>query len=68
MKARIVILPTGQISIFVEEGNFEDAKLSLNRFLAELEAQGIDLESIGEVEQHRHDDQHLEVKSHVTAD
>jgi len=54
MKARIVILPTGQITIFVEEGNFEDAQQSLNRFLAELEAQGLDLGSAGEIEQHRH--------------
>ena len=60
MKARIVILPTGQITIFVEEGNFEDAKLSLNRFLAKLEAQGLDLESAGEVEQHRHESQSVE--------
>jgi hypothetical protein len=57
MKARIVILPTGQITIFVEEGSFEDAKQSLNRFLAELEAQGFDFESVGQVEQHRHDSQ-----------
>jgi len=65
MRARIVILPTGQISIFVEEGTFEDAKQSLNRFLAELEAQGLDLESVTGVEQHRHAAQHLEVKHRV---
>jgi len=60
MKARIVILPTGQITIFVEEGNFEDAQQSLNRFLAELEAQGLDLGSIGGVERHRHESQSVE--------
>jgi len=65
MRARIVILPTGQISIFVEEGTFEDAKQSLNRFLAELEAQGLDFESVGQAEQHRHAAQHLEVKHRV---
>ncbi len=67
MKARIVILPTGQISVFVEEGSFEDGKLAINRFLAELQAQGLDFESVSDVEQHRHEDQHLEVKRHVTA-
>jgi len=65
MKARIVILPTGQISVFVEEGSFEDGRLAIARLLAELEAQGLDLESVTGVEQHRHAAQHLEVKHRV---
>jgi len=66
MRAKIVILPTGQISVFVEEGSFEDGRLAIARFLAELEAQGLDFESVSQVEQHRHADQTPEVKSHVT--
>jgi len=66
MRAKIVILPTGQISVFVEEGSFEDGRLAIARFLAELEAQGLDFESVGQAEQHRHADQTLEVKRHVT--
>lgn len=66
MKTRIVILPTGQISVFVEEGNFEEARLALQRFLTELQAQGFDFASVSDVEQHRHEDHHLEVRSHVS--
>jgi len=66
MKAKIVILPTGQIAVFVEEGSFEDSKLALNRFLAELEAQGLDLESVSNVEQHRHEAQRVEQQVRVT--
>ena len=65
MKARIVILPTGQISVFVEEGSFEDGKLAINRFLAELQAQGLDFESVSDVEQHRHEDIRQEVRTHA---
>jgi len=60
MKARIVILPTGQISVFVEEGSFEDGRLAIARLLAELEAQGFDFESVSDVEQHRHESQRVE--------
>jgi len=65
MKARIVILPTGQISVFVEEGSFEDSRLAIARLLAELEAQGLDFESIGQTEQHRHTEIREEVRSHA---
>jgi len=65
MKARIVILPTGQISAFVEEGNFEEARVALQRLLAQLEAQGLDFESVSDVEQHRHEDIQQEVRTHA---
>ena len=60
MKAKIVVLPTGQISVFVEEGSFEDGKLAIARLLSELEAQGLDFESVSDVEQHRHEAQRVE--------
>jgi len=58
MKARIVILPTGQVSIFVDEGTLETGKVAIERLLGELQAQGVTFDSVGAVEQHRHDDEH----------
>ncbi|HID87445.1 MAG TPA: hypothetical protein EYP55_08720 [Anaerolineae bacterium] len=66
MKAKVVITLDGQVSVFVEEGTFDEGRLAIARLLKELESQGLDFESVGEVEQHRHADQKLEVKHHVT--
>jgi len=65
MRAKIVILPSGQLSVFVEEGSFEDGRLAITRLLSELEAQGLDFESIGQAEQHRHAEIREEVRSHA---
>ncbi len=70
MKARIVILPTGQVSIFVDEGTLETGKVAIEKLLSALDAQGIQFASVSAVEQHRHDDAlntaaHVEEHSHV---
>lgn len=65
MKARIVILPTGHVSIFVDEGTLESGEKAILRLFAELDAQGIAFDSISAVEQHRHADQKIEEHSHV---
>lgn len=65
MKARIVILPTGQVSIFVDEGTLESGAKSIEQLFDELEAQGVTFDSVSAVEQHRHGDQKVEVHHHV---
>lgn len=65
MRAKIVILPNGQISTFIEEGSFEEGKQALAQLLAELEAEGMDFASVNEVEQHRHAEVREEVRHHV---
>lgn len=57
MKARIVILPDGQVSAFVDEGTFEGDVPLLDKFFKSLEASGLKIQSISQAEQHRHDDQ-----------
>lgn len=64
MIVKIVILPDGQISAFVEEGTYAEGKAALERFLQDLGASGIELAEVGQVEQHCHDDQH--VHTHAT--
>ena len=57
MKARVVILPDGQISVFVDEGTFESASPELEKFFKNLSASGVKIESLSQAEQHRHDGQ-----------
>ncbi len=66
MKARAVILPDGQISFFVDEGSFEEAREKLAALVRDLAAAGLNFSEIGTVEQHRHDDQHQH--NHVHAE
>ena len=58
MKARVVILPSGQISVFVDEGTFETAAPELAKFFEKLKASGVKIEAISQAEQHRHDGEH----------
>lgn len=65
MKARIVILPSGQVSVFVDEGTFETGAKAIKQLFTELDAQGVQFDSVSAVEQHRHDEQKVEAHSHV---
>ena len=65
MKARIVIAPDGKLTIFVDEGTFEQASTAAKNLITSL---GGLIVSAGEPEQHRHDDHehvHTEVHDHV---
>jgi hypothetical protein len=65
MKARVIALPGGQIQIFVDEGNFAEAKAKTEALLAQLKAQGLPVEIVGQVEQHKDDVRHVHVQSDV---
>jgi hypothetical protein len=57
MKARIVIGTDGQIAFFVDEGSFSEGSQVLSDLLRDLAAGGLQFSEIGQVEQHRHDEQ-----------
>jgi hypothetical protein len=59
MYLRIVILPDGRLGLYSEDGSFAEGAQALAAVLATLGAAGIELDEIGRVEQHRHDDQPL---------
>ena len=65
MKARIVIVD-GKVSVFVEEGSFEEGKSAIAGLMASLGAQGIQFDAVSTVERHRHDDE-TKVQAHVHA-
>jgi hypothetical protein len=52
LKARIVITPDNQLSVFVDEGTFEEASTAAKNLVTQL---GAVIVSAGEPEQHRHD-------------
>ena len=56
MKAQIVITLDGQINIITQEGTFSEGQEAIRNLLAQLEAQGIDVDLKGEIEQHRHEE------------
>lgn len=66
MKARIVILPTGQVSIFVDEGTLAEGEKAIRFLLDQLGDQDIKFNSISAVEQHRHGDLKAEAHGHVS--
>ena len=52
MKARIVITQEGTLTVFVDEGTFEEASAAAKNLITQL---GAVIVSAGEPEQHRHD-------------
>lgn len=67
MKAQIVITLDGQVQVVTQEGTYEGGKLAIEKLLASLKAQSLNIELTGPVEQHRHDDPgqvHQHVHSH----
>lgn len=56
MKAKIVITLDGQVSVVIEDGTFEAGRGAIEKLMSQLQAAGLDMALIGQVEQHRHDD------------
>ncbi len=56
MKAQIVITLDGQVSLITQEGTYEGGTAKIESLLAELKAQGLEINLTGPVEQHRHDE------------
>ena len=54
---RIVITDDGEIGFFAEDGTYQQGKQNIAALIALIQAQGIEFESIGQVEQHRHSDE-----------
>lgn len=69
MDIDIVITQDGKISIYTRSGSFSQGKEAILKLLEELKSQGIELENISPVEQHRHEHQQVIVsakeKTHV---
>lgn len=68
MEARVFVLTGGKVQIFVDEGTFEEAKELTGRILEILNAQGLPLELLGEVEMHRTGVEHAHVQEEVQHD
>jgi len=65
MQARVVITPDGKVSVFTEQGTFEQGKERIEKLLKTLGLEGVEFDEVGEVEQHRHDHEHAHAHKHV---
>jgi hypothetical protein len=61
MKARVFVLPNGEIQIFVDEGTFAEAQVATRAIVARLGAEGVPAEIVGAIEQHRADVTHVHI-------
>ena len=61
MKMRIFALPGGQLQVFVDEGTFAEAKAATEEVLARLNALGLPVELVGQIEQHKNEVSHVHV-------
>jgi hypothetical protein len=68
MQMRVIALPDGTIQIFGDEGPFEEARQATERLLALLAEQGVPVELVGEIEQHRPDVEHVHLREEVRRD
>jgi len=57
MQIQVVIGPTGEVGLYSKEGSFEGGKQLLEKLLGELAAGGVQFAEVGDVEQHRHEDE-----------
>ncbi len=53
-RAKVVILPDGQMSIFIREGSYEEGRQKLQALIKSLGAAGVEFADEGKIEQHRH--------------
>ena len=67
MRARIVILPDGGLTLITDEGTFTEGAARITTLLEALSQQGVEFDSINPPEQHRHDDQRVHTHAHTEA-
>lgn len=67
MEIRVFVLPGGKLQIMVDGAglSFEQAKAATAQVLAQLQAQGIPAEMIGNVEQHKDGVDHVHIQHEV---
>lgn len=51
---KIVVTDDGQVGFFAEDGDFEQGKINIARFLQAIKAAGLNLDEVSDVEMHRH--------------
>lgn len=62
MEARVFVLPSGRVQIFIDTGSFPEARAATERLLDAMEAESVGLQMTGEIEQHRDGADHVHVR------
>lgn len=63
-RVNVIIGLDGSISFVVAQGDFNSAKTAIQQAAEELKLAGVEFESLGDIERHRHD--HENVSSTVS--
>lgn len=58
MVVSLVIGTDGSVAFAVGQGDFEQASAALQQIARELQMRGVNFESMGDIEKHRHDHEH----------
>jgi len=61
MQVRVFVLPGGKLQILVDSGTFEEARAATLGLVQAAQVQGLPIEIMGDVEQHRDDTSHVHV-------
>ncbi len=62
LKARVFVLPSARLQIFIDSGTFEQAKATTLQLVRALQTQNLAIQVVGDVEQHRADVEHVHVR------
>lgn len=54
MKFKVVVADNGQLACFAENGTFAEGKVAIAKMIAAIQAGGVAVPTVSEVEQHRH--------------
>ena len=59
MKFKVVIAENGDMAFFAEDGTFAQGKIAIATMVAAIQAGGVAVPQVSDVEQHRHDNEQL---------
>lgn len=62
LKVRVFVLPGARLQVFVDDGNFEQAKTATQKLLQAVQAQGVEISRTSEIEQHRSGSEHVHIR------
>jgi hypothetical protein len=65
LQARVFVLPNARLQVFIDTGTFEQAKTATLQLLQAVQAEALNLQMVGEIEQHRDDIDHVHVRKSV---
>ena len=51
----IIVEKSGRVSIFIQQGTYQEGREKIERLLKELQLEGVQFDVIGDIEKHTHE-------------